>query len=337
MDAVAYALAAGIPATISSVNVETTKASLPTNLANHGQSTLGDGTVLVTGGSTTGSDSQRTDIVRSWSPTTNSWTQKSSLITPRWRHRQSTLADGTALVAAGETSGQIPAYYYRRYVQQYNPTTNVWSNKAQFPQDIYWTGQSTLGDGTVLVTGGYWTGTSYNTVRSWSPTTNSWTTKASLNGTRRQHGQSTLADGTALVTGGWISNQPSSDVRSYDPSTNAWTQKTSMPATAHGHGQSTVGDGTVLTTGGPTGTGYVSAACYSYDPATNTWTTKIALSNVRIAHGQSTLGDGTVLLTGGSYTNSATGNPTSGVQQYDPGLELPTPGRAALLGYLAAN
>ena len=107
------------------------------------------------------------------------------------------------------------------------------------------------------------------------------------------------------------------------------TAKTALPATRYIHSQSTLSDGKVLVTGGVAMIGTV----YSYNPATNAWTTKTALPAQRWDHGQSTLSDGTVLVTG-----NGAGSYSADVQSYDPGgIFTPTPGRAALLGYLAAT
>ena len=62
-------------------------------------------------------------------------------------------------------------------------------------------------------------------------------------------------------------------------------------------------------------------------------TAKTALPATRYIHSQSTLSDGKVLVVGGVVSAAVSAD----VQSYDAGTFIPTPGRAALLGYLAAT
>ena len=98
-----------------------------------------------------------------------------------------------------------------------------WTIKTALPAPRDLHGQSTLSDGTVLVTGGRVSGLVSADVQSYDPSTNAWTTKTALPATRYFHAQSTLNDGTVLVTGGRdASGVATADVQQYDPSTNAW-------------------------------------------------------------------------------------------------------------------
>jgi hypothetical protein len=90
MDPVAYALAVGATTYVVPESW-TTKTALPATRQQHAQSTLSDGTVLVTGGRVSGMYSAD---VRSYSPVTNSWTIKTALPVHRRWHGQSTLNDG---------------------------------------------------------------------------------------------------------------------------------------------------------------------------------------------------------------------------------------------------
>ena len=325
MDAVAYALGSSVPETYSGANFSTPRAVLPIARYNHGQSTLADGTVLVTGGSGAASTS-----VQSYDPATDVWTNKTSLPASRWDHGQSTLGDGTVLVTAGLVGGTFSSS-----TESYDPSTNSWTAKASFALNLHSHGQSTLADGSALITGGqYYNGSAYQVlgnVRRYDPVTNTWSNKASMINfpdRKYEHGQSTMDDGTVLVTGGRdYYNNNARTVYSYDPAANAWAAKTSLPtATIYAHGQSTLADGTALVTGGLSTTNRV----FAYDRVANSWASRVPLGLYRYRHGQSTLADGSVLLTGGQTQ-------TTYVEQYYPGGVLNTPGRAALLGYLAAN
>ena len=332
MDAVAYALASGIPATYDAPNSWGAKTSLPTNRHDAGFSTLNDGTVLLTGGF---SNYVASNLVTSYSPVTDSWTAKTVYPVSVVQHGQSTLADGTVLVTGGRWQDELAGGGYAvRYCRLYDPVANSWTTASNLPRTIFNHAQSTLADGTVLTTGGnYIDGStaSVSEVKSYDPSTNAWTAKANVPTTNRsQHAQSTLDDGTVLVTAGFLNTTQTNNVQSYNPATNTWTAKTALPTNGrYAHSQSTLGDGTALVVAGRVGNTYPNDA-WSYDRVTDTW---LAKSNYPVSStwhlNQTTLADGTALVAG-SYGKK-------NVQQYDPGGTLPTPGRAALSGYLAAN
>ncbi len=135
------------------------------------------------------------------------------------------------------------------------------------PATRYRHSQSTLDDGTVLVTGGYVAGTQSADVQQYNLSTNAWTAKAAMPAAMQIHAQSTLNDGTVLVTGG--NTDDVSDVQQYDLSTNTWTAKTAMVDARYFHNQSTLDDGTVLLTGGNY-LGSRSDDVMQYDPAGDT-------------------------------------------------------------------
>jgi N-acetylneuraminic acid mutarotase len=224
--------------------------------------------------------------------------------------------------AAYALASAIPATYATPDVET--------SSRASMPNDHAMHGQSVLADGTILVTGGSPGG---DNVRLYDPSTDTWTTKADLPDNRYGHGQSTLGDGRVLITGGYTYPAPSRDCRIWDPSTNVWTQASNNYYLMR-HGQSTLNDGTVLVSGGAnSGNTDETRGMYLYDPVGDTWTERFPLSIKRDKHKQSTLDDGEVLLIGGYVQD----NSSDVVLQYEVGSDAPMPGRAALLGYLAAT
>ncbi|CAF1006231.1 unnamed protein product [Adineta steineri] len=121
---------------------------------------------------------------------------------------------------------------------------------------------STLANGSVLVTGGYNTGSSYlNSAELYNPLTGIWTTTGSMNAARYLHTASTLANGSVLVTGGY--NSGSSYLNSaelYNPSIGTWTTTRSMSAAREYHKASTLANGSVLVTGGSNSGGVLNCA-----------------------------------------------------------------------------
>tara|TARA_R110000803_G_scaffold156230_1_gene220789 strand:- start:101 stop:535 length:435 start_codon:yes stop_codon:yes gene_type:complete len=142
------------------------------------------------------------------------------------------------------------------------------------------------------------------------------------------HSQSTLADGTVLVCGGYDSGVKTS-VYQYTPGTNTWATKTSLTVGRYSHMQASLGNSTVFIGGGTSQANAQTVVVY--DPATGSSTTKINMLQARDSGLASPLGAGEVLVVGGDGLNSGP------VEKYDAGGDFPLPGRAALLGYLAAN
>jgi glutamine amidotransferase-like uncharacterized protein len=94
-------------------------------------------------------------------------------------------------------------------------STNAWTAKAAKPAPMQIHGQSTLNDGTVLVTGDNTDDVS--DVQQYDLSTDTWTAKTAMVDVRVYHGQSTLHDGTVLLTGGNYFGSRSDDVMQYDP------------------------------------------------------------------------------------------------------------------------
>lgn len=168
-----------------------------------------------------------------------------------------------------------------------------------------------LGDGKVLVTGGY-TGTNYtSSVELYDPSSGTWKLTNAMNATRYAHTATRLTNGKVLIVGG---RDFSSGVRSsaelFDPLTGNWTLTNSMLFPRYTHAATLLGNGKVLITGGYDGTNYLSV-CELYDPVTGTWSTNGALQEARGSHTATLLSNGKVLVAGGySYTN---GNPIPGL------------------------
>ncbi|MGG0939167.1 fibronectin type III domain-containing protein [Brevibacillus centrosporus] len=101
-----------------STGVWTQKASLPIPLQEHGQSTLKDGRIFVTGGRTGGggnySNNQQSFI---YNPSNNTWTTASYLPSTLSTTAQVTLLNGNVLVIGGTK------------VYEYNPSTDTWTTK----------------------------------------------------------------------------------------------------------------------------------------------------------------------------------------------------------------
>jgi len=297
------------------VGTWTTVAPLPFGFVGHGQSTLLDGNVLITGFSSLrgGGFLSTTNSCYLYNTVGNFWTAKANMPAPVMLHGQSTLLDGTVLVTGGGAATVTNAVY------TYDPSANVWTTKGNMPTPRHTHGQSVLLNGDVLITGGSLNSTNANTGYSsscfiYNPNTDTWTTVANVPFIILNHAQSTLMDGNVLITGGSSRYYTSNNIYSYNPSTDTWAPLSKLVAPLTYHKQSTLTNGNVLITGGfspnnligTTGVGDFISIEYRviYSGSTTTYiptrtVNSYNMNNSRRVHGQSTLFDGTVFVTGG--------------------------------------
>jgi hypothetical protein len=108
-----------------------------------------------------------------------------------------------------------------------------------------------LGNGKVLVTGGY-SGSSYlSSAELYDPVNNSWSSAGNMATVRAYHTAAELGNGKVLVTGGYTSgNSALSSAELFDPIANSWVSAGNMAATRVYHAAAQLGNGEVLVTGG---------------------------------------------------------------------------------------
>jgi sugar lactone lactonase YvrE len=112
--------------------------------------------------------------VEVYDPTTDTWTQKAHMPTPRWTVSVSAV-NGKIYAIGGLRSSVLPT------VEEYDPITNKWTRKANMP-----TARASLStvvvDGKIYALGGGtgMSGPVVKTVEVYEPITNTWTTKADM-------------------------------------------------------------------------------------------------------------------------------------------------------------
>jgi N-acetylneuraminic acid mutarotase len=167
-------------------------------------------------------------------------------------------------------------YVYPTDLWQYNPYTNVWTQKASFPG----TGRElaisfTVGSKAYVGLGDQ-DGNSFKDIWEYDPATDSWTQKGYFGG-----GYRTAAIGFSIGNRGYAglgSSGPSSpgykrDLWEYDPSSDTWIQKNNFPGSG-------VGESSLFNLGGLqyVGLGYNlnTQTClrdfWNYNNVSNTWT-----------------------------------------------------------------
>lgn len=276
----------------------TAAADMSTARSGHTATLLGDGRVLVAGGSNASIPPYNVPTLSSaefYIPSTNTWSPAPSMSTPRDNHSATLLKDGRVLVAGGypdESGGGC-----LNTAEIYDPLANSWSMAASMVEPHCFHTATLLQDGRVLV-GNFID--IFSSTEVYDPSTNAWEQVSDL---VRPHSATLLQDGRVLAVEGidMFSSGPLAYL--FNPSTNTWSAAASMASPRSGFSATLLSDGRVLVTGGyfeeyyPPG--LVFPAPEIYDPSTNTWSMANILKVDRVRHGATLLHDGSVLVFGG--------------------------------------
>jgi len=226
---------------------------------------LGDGTVLVVGGSI-GSlsvgDLEPIGVGELYHPDTGEWTPTGAMVQPREGHTATALANGSVLVVGGTETGEV-----------YDPSTGQWTATGAMAGVRVGHSAALLPDGTVLVAGGMGGTGALALAELYDPETGRWTPTGDMVEGRIYHKATALADGRVLVTGGIDSVIDAGNLRTsaevYDPATGQWTLTESMAVVRNAYTATLLADGTALVAGG-SANGSVFAAAELYDPGSGT-------------------------------------------------------------------
>jgi hypothetical protein len=240
------------------------------------------------------------------------------------------LADGRVLIS--QSCG--PA------AELYDPASGTFTPTGSLTATRAGKTMTRLGDGRVLVTGGY-NCTDAEQAGVWAsaevydPATGTFSPTGSMGTPRSSHTATLLADGRVLVTGGNPGENPlgsqsivlasyrtaatsANILRSaelYDPVTGTFSPTGSMRYFRDRHTATLLQDGRVLVVGGG-GEGYDSRTEVElYDPATGRFSETGSVRRGRMLHTATLLQDGRVLIAGGRAPNGRTYAPA---EVYDP-------------------
>jgi hypothetical protein len=189
-----------------------TTGSMETKRSNHTATLLSNGNVLVTGGNVpaVNPNARVSPTAELFDPTAGIFTPTGSMTSPRAYQTATLLNDGTVFVLGGEDlvannpfDHNSTAIIYLATADLFGPTTGMFASangNMNFAR-AYHTA-TLLGDGTVLVAGGY-DGTRVLTAAEiYDPIGHSFTRTADMTVTRSHHTATLLKDGSVLVTGG---------------------------------------------------------------------------------------------------------------------------------------
>lgn len=215
-------------------------------------------------------------VVRTDNATANSWKQVSDLATsssngPAARSGAASFSIGNKgyLVAGQSSSGA-----YLKDLWEFDPSSNTWTQRADFPGN-----GRTLGVGFSIGAKGY-VGTGYDGTNNYKdfyeydPATNSWTAKTDFGGAARRQAVAYVLGNKGYIATGYSGGSTNySDVYEYDPAANTWTARNNYPGGARRAAASFTVNGKAYV-----GTGFGSSTyykdLYEYDPTANAWTQK---------------------------------------------------------------
>ena len=221
---------------------------------------LKDGSVLVAGGGSTGAPGYKaTAAAEIYDPNAGTWTPTGSLVVARTLHTATLLQNGKVLIAGGAANYHGTTGAVAWSTELYDPAKRTFIKTGQMATPRYCHSAVLLGNGRVLVVGG-WARTSNDdpsraTAEIYNPSTGKWSATGSMSSGRARFGLTMLHNGRVLVAGG-ISPAYTivggSEV--YDPATGKWHSADDLPTAVMGTGLITLKNGQVLIAGGATAT-----------------------------------------------------------------------------------
>jgi hypothetical protein len=328
---VVVALVIGASTVVTAASSFTPTGSMSISRHGHTSTLLLDGTVLVTGGS---SSYGHTFLASAeiYDPATGSFTPTpgGGMSTARVGHTATRLADGTVLVTGGHVVFGGPTQGISNTAEIYDPATGSFTlttGSMSTPRQRHTA--TRLVDGTVLVTGGLagslacsnpasnCAGTASTSAEIYDPGTGTFALVTGNMGTGRSYHTATrLVDGTVLMTGGIsATGLVRATAEIFDLGTGLFSPVGNTTTPLWAHTATLLATGRVLVTGGYSGSGWLANA-EVYDPATLSFAPVGSLNTSRYLHTATRLSDGTVLITGGQ--NGGTFH--SSAEIYDPTL-----------------
>jgi N-acetylneuraminic acid mutarotase len=116
-------------------------------------------------------------------------------------------------------------------VEEYDPTTNTWTTKADMPTPRMLVSTSVVNGIIYAIGGARLTHTELSDVQAYDPATDTWTTKAPMP-TARVFFSTSVVNGKIYAIGGctgWYDVYTSNSVEVFDPVTNTWTLTDDLP------------------------------------------------------------------------------------------------------------
>lgn len=305
----------------------------------HTATDLGDGRVLVVGGSRTGDSSpiSPTNTTELYTVASDSWSPGGDLKTARMEHTATRLRDGKVLVVGGRgpLGGALGS------AEIYDVATNTWTEVSPISGGAR-AGHAAvlLPSGKVLVTGGGFSDNdSLNTSEIYDPEYDCWTKAGALNVRRNSLTLTLLDGGVALAIGGFNADGAETTAELYDPTLPDYGWRLlwrRMNRGRNGHASTLLPSGKVLVTGSLEGSpGMVLPAVDLFDPGSASWMPQADMREARFLHTATALPSGEVLVTGGYSTPYAKPRASAEILRGDGGWEPIPPMSSARTAHTA--
>ncbi|MBO9651700.1 MAG: putative Ig domain-containing protein [Variovorax sp.] len=185
-----------------------------------------------------------------------------------------------------------------------------------------------LGNGKVLVAGGFGPGGALTSTEMYDPAADLWSPAGNLSQERQNATGTLLRDGRVLLAGGFGRGGGTSTATAevFDPATGTWSPTGSMSQPRDTHTATLLADGRVLVAGGEDASGAALSSAELYDPAAGAWSPASGMNGARAFHTATLLNDGRVLVAGGLGSGGSRAARLASAELYDPasGLWSPT-------------
>lgn len=235
------------------------------------------------------------------------------------------LPGGKVLMAGGYNTESTMGVFtfassanYLADAETYDPATGTWTVTSSMSQTRFAPAMALMGNGKVLVAGGYGGGFGQGVFRNsaeiYDPATRRWTPTTSMRDCRLQATTTVLNSGKILVVGGTGCTGGSQNTAEiYDPATASWSVTANMANPRAAHSATLLADGRVLVVGGRSTNGVVDTIWNSaeiFNPVGGTWTNVGFLNTGRSFHTSGRLPNGKVLVAGGYCQNQTAVGPS---------------------------
>jgi len=311
--------------TLAAEDTWTTKADMPTARSYLSASVV-DGKIYAIGGLSDKTISIPT--VEVYDPATDTWERRADMPTARLGLSTSVVQGRIYAIGGLPGAGVVGAACSK--VEEYNPVTDTWVEKADMPTARLCLATEVV-DGKIYAIGGHLAepavsgAAGLSTVEEYDPVTDTWTRKADMP-TPRTGLSASVVDGKIYAIGG-VTGSPWAGLRMvevYDPATDTWMRKADMPTGRYNFSTSVV-NGKIYAIGGSGTNPWPGlTAVEMYDPATNTWVRKANMPTGRLALATSMV-DGKIYAIGGCASLRPFQPVFSTVEEYDTGLCIPSP------------
>lgn len=289
-------LASAITAILAFSSLPTSAAVSTANLnvarMMHSANTLPDGKVLISGGTTTVSNSTPSqNSSEIYDPVSGNFTPAAPMLGARRYHAGITLSDGRILVAGGATYVNS-TYTSLASAEIYDPASGQWSAVGNLSGTQYMAGGLALPNGRAMVFGAG-SNTSYS-AEVFDPASGSFTRTGGMLYPATYFGMLALPDGRVLKMGGMTASGFITSVEIWNPATNTWSTAGNLLGGRAEIAPTLLANGKVLVAGGRNAGYNVSAEIY--DPATGTSVATADLPEQIMSYRAVTMADGNILL-----------------------------------------